>query len=556
MCLWLVVGKAGAPIFVGDLPATPHAAGDIVAPAGEVVEAHRLSTGSQWARVIAHDARRLLVQHSELRSNLSRDEALRMLMSPDDSDDEDNERAYYLRIDGADDEVMPFGGRRRGGGELWLSRRLLRPVLRRQPPPLAPRAPVDSLKRLKTMVGRKVEAAPPLRAFEQALTDDVIATLVDRGFAVVDNALPAALCRKLRGEMEALEANGQMWNSRSYGGDDDGAPHAHINETQLDYKQVRLHAPTFGRMEHDPSLVERMRGVPGLEALASQHVRIQINSGHGGCYTMHTDMGTGPTKDSGQTLCLTALIYLNEDWEPGDGGELRVFPFPNPAELIAPLMGRLVLFEPRMVHDVLPNFKKRYCFTLWCSKKTVYSGALDTPVQLASNQVDHATLQKAELEPRLAVGARICEDWRREQGHFVPYDRDRSVKGDAQSPLPSLPSLPPLPPLPPSLHSLFLPEMRLLLVRIVHRADEIASIAQSHKGTDTGKRMVEGISHFHEMILRSNPKWVIDLLEQLPVAHAGGERAREESEAAKDDDVVLPAELRGAIHRLAPWWIA
>ena len=98
--------------------------------------------------------------------------------------------------------------------------------------------------------------------------------------------------------------------------------------------------------------------------------------------------------------------------------------------------------------------------------------------------------------------------------------------------------------------------MRLLLVRIVHRADEIASIAQSHKGTDTGKRMVEGISHFHEMILRSNPKWVIDLLEQLPVAHAGGERAREESEAAKDDDVVLPAELRGAIHRLAPWWIA
>ena len=127
---------------------------------------------------------------------------------------------------------------------------------------LAPRALVDSLKRLKTMVGRKVEAAPPLRAFEQALTDDVIATLVDRGFAVVDNALPAALCRKLRGEMEALEANGQMWNSRSYGGDDDGAPHAHINETQLDYKQVRLHAPTFGRMEHDPSLVERMRACP------------------------------------------------------------------------------------------------------------------------------------------------------------------------------------------------------------------------------------------------------------------------------------------------------
>ena len=37
---------------------------------------------------------------------------------------------------------------------------------------------------------------------------------------------------------------------------------------------------TFARMEHDPSLIDRLRGVPGLERLASQHVRIQINAGH------------------------------------------------------------------------------------------------------------------------------------------------------------------------------------------------------------------------------------------------------------------------------------
>ena len=39
----------------------------------------------------------------------------------------------------------------------------------------------------------------------------------------------------------------------------DKEPHAHINETQLDYKEVRKFAPTFARMERDPSLISRAR---------------------------------------------------------------------------------------------------------------------------------------------------------------------------------------------------------------------------------------------------------------------------------------------------------
>jgi hypothetical protein len=42
--------------------------------------------------------------------------------------------------------------------------------------------------------------------------------------------------------------------------------HKHIHETQLDYKEVRRFAPTFARIEHDPSLIDQLRGcVPGLE---------------------------------------------------------------------------------------------------------------------------------------------------------------------------------------------------------------------------------------------------------------------------------------------------
>ena len=73
---------------------------------------------------------------------------------------------------------------------------------------------------------------------------------------------------------------------------------------------------------------------------------------------MHTDSGSA-LEGSGQTLLVTALIYLNRDWQEGDGGELRVFPYPFAPQKIAPLEGRMVLFEPRMVHDVLPNFRRR-----------------------------------------------------------------------------------------------------------------------------------------------------------------------------------------------------
>ena len=48
---------------------------------------------------------------------------------------------------------------------------------------------------------------------------------------------------------------------------------------------------------------------------------------------MHTDGGT--SVGDGQTLRATALFYLNASWKPGDGGELRLFPYPHKPEVTA-----------------------------------------------------------------------------------------------------------------------------------------------------------------------------------------------------------------------------
>ena len=490
--LWLIAGTA---VPLHKEPSSASLALCKPLERGEVVEA--ILIDDEWARLVPSEAARILYGDSEA----------------------DAEVNAFLHVRGVPEEVTLFGGRVSGSDELWFARPCLESVFREQPMPVMPKGPVSSLKRLTTMEGKKVESLPPLRHFEQSVTDETISTLIEHGYAIVDNALPAALCRKLKAEMQSLEDNNQMWNSHSYGADEQGSPHKHINETQLDFKEVRKYAPTFARMEHDPSLIDRLRGVPGLERLASQHVRIQINAGHGGCYTMHTDSGTAADK-AGQTLCLTALIYLNDGWQEGDGGELRVFPFPYKAEIIPPVQGRLVLFEPRMVHDVLPNYRKRYCFTLWCSQRGIAE----------SRQIDHHSLQKVELSTSLSEGVSHAEAWRQRSKFALPYKPAALTCTH--------------------MRAIFLSEMRMALVRIVHASDEIKQIAQSHAGTAHNlEEMLEGISAMHTRIRMDNPRWLLDLLRQLP------EAVEDAGCSGISNDVVRLGELRELAHRGSPWWV-
>ena len=74
---------------------------------------------------------------------------------------------------------------------------------------------------------------------------------------------------------------------------------------------------------------------------------------------------------------VTAIVYANGDWDEGDdGGELLIYPDTarreelNAGELaraveVAPLGGRLVVFDSYLWHEVLPPRKPRYACTLW-----------------------------------------------------------------------------------------------------------------------------------------------------------------------------------------------
>jgi SM-20-related protein len=63
---------------------------------------------------------------------------------------------------------------------------------------------------------------------------------------------------------------------------------------------------------------------------------------------------------------LSVICYLNEDWQPDEGGQLILYPTENQIESILPIGGRLVCFESdKLEHEVLSATRTRRSITGW-----------------------------------------------------------------------------------------------------------------------------------------------------------------------------------------------
>lgn len=63
---------------------------------------------------------------------------------------------------------------------------------------------------------------------------------------------------------------------------------------------------------------------------------------------------------------ISMIVYLNKDWQEGDGGELRIYPEGKEPIDIAPLENRCVLFRSdTLFHEVLMSNTSRKSITGW-----------------------------------------------------------------------------------------------------------------------------------------------------------------------------------------------
>jgi SM-20-related protein len=91
-------------------------------------------------------------------------------------------------------------------------------------------------------------------------------------------------------------------------------------------------------------------------------------------YEKHLDQFQGKNN-----RVISMLIYLNEDWKPGDGGELKVYQKDGSEVLIEPLAKRLVLFRSdSVVHEVMLTNTDRKSLTGWLLHQPAALGILAT----------------------------------------------------------------------------------------------------------------------------------------------------------------------------------
>lgn len=89
----------------------------------------------------------------------------------------------------------------------------------------------------------------------------------------------------------------------------------------------------------------------------------------GARYAAHMDRVQGD-----DTRTLSAVLYLNADWQPEDGGQLRIYPGAvagDDFEAIEPLGGRLALFITEdCLHEVRPARRERWSLTGWFRRRS------------------------------------------------------------------------------------------------------------------------------------------------------------------------------------------
>ncbi len=88
----------------------------------------------------------------------------------------------------------------------------------------------------------------------------------------------------------------------------------------------------------------------------------------GTCYQRHVDQHQGT-----ETRAVSCVTYLNEAWQAGDGGELRLYPTEGDSERVVdvtPRAGTLVCFiSAELPHEVLPARRTRYSLTGWYRRR-------------------------------------------------------------------------------------------------------------------------------------------------------------------------------------------
>ncbi len=198
--------------------------------------------------------------------------------------------------------------------------------------------------------------------FSNALQSKICNDLETQGWLQQDFFLPDELTSSLAAECREMRTVGLL-KSAGIGRADGQVLRSDIRGDQIAWLKVgqSIACDRYLQIMEDVRLVLNQSLYLGLDEYES-HFAIYAP---GTYYRKHLDRFRD---DDCRTV--SAVVYLNPDWLPEQGGALRLHTEEKEKEDIAPLGGRLVLFmSADMPHEVLPATRDRMSLAGWFRRR-------------------------------------------------------------------------------------------------------------------------------------------------------------------------------------------
>lgn len=181
--------------------------------------------------------------------------------------------------------------------------------------------------------------------------------LATRDFVIADEFISEEMFRIIMKFFHDKESNNQL-KKAGIGSSGEFQLNASIRGDfihWLDKERDSELEPFFGLMDE---LIESLKRYCFLSLSGSEfHIAKYPKGSH---YDRHLDQFNERSNRQ-----ITVLIYLNEHWKKGDGGELKIYK-DSKEVLVEPIAKRLLLFKSDIVeHEVLRTNVPRYSLTGW-----------------------------------------------------------------------------------------------------------------------------------------------------------------------------------------------
>ena len=184
------------------------------------------------------------------------------------------------------------------------------------------------------------------------------AELRSRGISIRDQFLSSAQTRALLQCAQARQTRGDFAPARV----GSGASAQRRDDIRGDFT-CWLREPLFPAERSLLDQLEELRLELNLEATLGLF-ELELHYARyppGAAYARHVDQPQGTTQRQ-----VSLVLYLNADWQPADGGVLRLYETDDQTLDIEPVGGRLVCFlTPGRVHEVLTARRERLSISGW-----------------------------------------------------------------------------------------------------------------------------------------------------------------------------------------------